>query len=68
MNRRQEFLTEARYIDFLAYSDETKQFWANNTFESDNPEQEASLRATYFKNVALKKLFISYTAKLEITR
>ena len=67
MNRRQKFLTEARYIDFLAYSDETKEFWANNTFESDTPEQEASLRATHFKNVALKKLFISYTAGLEIT-
>lgn len=67
MNGRQEFLTEARYFDFRDYSDETKEFWANNTFESDTPEQEASLRATHFKNVALKKLFISYTAGLEIT-
>ncbi|PIF53418.1 hypothetical protein CLU80_5933 [Pseudomonas sp. 29] len=67
MNRRQDFLTEVRYNDFLAYSDETKEFWANNTFESDTPEQEASLRATRFKNAALKKLFISYTEKLEIT-
>ncbi|MFJ2478712.1 PoNe immunity protein domain-containing protein [Pseudomonas sp. NPDC087598] len=67
MNKRQKFLTEARYVDFLVYSEETKEFWDHNTFESDSPEQEASLRATHFKNVALKKLLISYTGGVEIS-
>lgn len=66
MNKRQEFLTEARYANFLAYSEETKIFWKNHTFESDSPEQEASLRAAHFKGVAQRKLFISYTAGVEI--
>ncbi|QAY93461.1 PoNe immunity protein domain-containing protein [Pseudomonas sp. ACM7] len=67
MNKRQKFLSETRYKDFLAYSEETKIFWQNNKFESDSPEQEASLRANHFKNLALKKLFISYTAGIEIS-
>jgi hypothetical protein len=66
MNKRQKFLSEARYKNFLAYSEETKEFWKVKKFESDSPEQEASLRASHFKDLALKKLFISYTAGAEI--
>ncbi|KQV22067.1 hypothetical protein ASC74_16840 [Pseudomonas sp. Root329] len=66
MNKRQKFLSDTRYENFLAYSEETKIFWKTNTFESDSPEQEASLRAAHFKGVARKKLFISYTAGVEI--
>lgn len=66
MIKRQEFLTQTRYQDFLDYSEETKEFWKINKFESDSPAQEESLRASHFKNVALKKLFISYTAGAEI--
>jgi hypothetical protein len=67
MNKRQKFLSETRHKDFLAYSEETKTFWKSNKFESDSPEQEASLRANHFKNLALKTLFISYTAGAEIS-
>lgn len=67
MNKRQKFLSETRYKDFLAYSVESKVFWETNKFESDSPEQEASLRANHFKNLALKKLFISYTSGMEIS-
>ncbi|WP_024677813.1 PoNe immunity protein domain-containing protein, partial [Pseudomonas syringae] len=67
MNKRQQFLSTSRYGDFLSYSEETKLFWAENSFESDSPEQEASLRASHFKDLALKKLFISYTAGVEIS-
>jgi hypothetical protein len=66
MNKRQEFLTETRYANFLAYSEETKIFWKTHTFESDSPEQEASLRAAHFKSVAQRKLFISYTSGVDI--
>lgn len=66
MNKRQELLTDYRYANFLTYSEETKIFWKTHTFESDSPEQEASLRAAHFKDVALKKLFISYTAGMQI--
>ncbi|WKW30600.1 DUF1911 domain-containing protein [Pseudomonas viridiflava] len=67
MNKRQQFLSIARYENFLSYSEETKLFWAENSFESDSPEQEASLRASHFKDLALKKLFISYTAGVKIS-
>ncbi|MCW6057607.1 PoNi-like cognate immunity protein [Pseudomonas fragariae (ex Marin et al. 2024)] len=67
MNKRQQLLSITRYKDFLSYSEETKLFWAENSFESDSPEQEASLRASHFKDLALKKLFISYTAGVEIS-
>jgi hypothetical protein len=66
MIKRQEFLSETRYKDFLDYSEETKEFWKINKFESDSPAQEELLRARHFKDVALKKLFISYTAGTDI--
>lgn len=66
MKKRQKFLSDAQYVEFLAYSVDTEEFWRNNTFESDSPEQEASLRANHFKTVALKKLLISYTAGVDI--
>ncbi|WP_080896023.1 PoNe immunity protein domain-containing protein [Pseudomonas fluorescens] len=37
-NGRQEFLTEARYFDFRDYSDETKEFWANNGTKAERPK------------------------------
>jgi hypothetical protein len=66
MSKRQKFLSDTRHANFLAYSEETTIFWKTNTFESDSPEQEASLRASHFKDLALKKLLISYTAGAEI--
>ncbi|MGY2293342.1 PoNe immunity protein domain-containing protein [Pseudomonas sp. SDO528_S397] len=67
MNKRQMLLTDERYNNFLAYSEEFKVFWNTHHFESDSPEQEALLRATHFKNFTLKKLFMFYTAGLEIS-
>ncbi|MEE4088020.1 PoNe immunity protein domain-containing protein [Pseudomonas viridiflava] len=66
MNARQKFLSETRYANFLAYSKETKIFWESNKFESESAQQEELLRSSHFKDLALKKLLITYTAGVDI--
>lgn len=66
MKKRQKFLSDNTYKNFLEYIKETKLFFEKNKFESDSPEEEASLRASHFRDLALKKLFVAYTAGLKI--
>ncbi|UZA70722.1 PoNi-like cognate immunity protein [Pseudomonas viridiflava] len=66
MRKRQKFLSDNMYKIFLDYAEETKLFFERNKFESDSPEEEASLRASHFRDLALKKLLIAYTAGLEV--
>ncbi|MEE5062387.1 PoNe immunity protein domain-containing protein [Pseudomonas alliivorans] len=67
MKKRQKFLSDNMYKVFLDYAKETKLFFEHNKFESDSPEEEASLRASHFRDLALKKLSIAYTAGVEIS-
>ncbi|GFM78324.1 MULTISPECIES: PoNe immunity protein domain-containing protein [Pseudomonas] len=67
MNKRQKFLSDNMYAEFFEYVEETKVFFEHNKFESDSPEQEESLRASHFQDLALKKLLISYTAGVDIS-
>ncbi|MBV2134204.1 DUF1911 domain-containing protein [Pseudomonas sp. MAP12] len=62
MKRRQQFLNNGQYKNFLEYCSETVEFWKIHLMESDSPEQEKSLRARHFQAVALDKLTITYTA------
>ena len=67
MNKRQKFFSEYQYNNFLKEHDEVISFFKTNTFQSDSPEEEATLRATHFKQLALDKLFATYTAGEEIS-
>ncbi|GFM71781.1 hypothetical protein PSCICL_27730 [Pseudomonas cichorii] len=67
MNKRQKFLSDNMYSEFFSYVEETRVFFEHNKFESDSPQQEESLRASHFQDLALKKLLISYTAGVDIS-
>ncbi|KPX18026.1 hypothetical protein ALQ28_02182 [Pseudomonas syringae pv. delphinii] len=62
MNKRQVFFSEKHYQNFLREHDEVIDFFSSNKFQSDSPEEEASLRAGFFQTLALDKLLASYTA------
>ncbi|WP_122680012.1 PoNe immunity protein domain-containing protein [Pseudomonas viridiflava] len=62
MNKRQVFFSEQHYQNFLREHDEVIDFFSSNKFQSDSPEEEASLRAGFFQALALDKLLASYTA------
>ena len=62
MNIRQEYYSESHYRSFLKECDEAIEFSKTNTFESDSPEEEASLRASHFQSLLLDKIFACYTA------
>lgn len=66
MNKRQKFFSEHQYTNFLKEHDEVIEFFETNTFQSDSPEEEATLRATYFKQLALDRILATYTAEEEI--
>lgn len=66
MNKRQKFFSEYQYTNFLKEHDEVIEFFETNTFQSDSPEEEATLRATYFKQLALDRILATYTAGEEI--
>lgn len=66
MNTRQDFYSEDHYKHFLKELDETIEFCKTNTFESDSPEEEASLRAEQLQNLLFDRIFASYTAGEEI--
>ncbi|WP_095126319.1 PoNe immunity protein domain-containing protein [Pseudomonas sp. Irchel s3a12] len=66
MNKRQKFYSENHYRNFLKEYDEVIEFCKTNTFESDSPEEEASLRAEQFQSLLLDKIFACYTAGEEI--
>ncbi|MHC8361804.1 hypothetical protein ACYZUA_16130 [Pseudomonas sp. LS2P72] len=42
------------------------EFFKTNTFQSDSPEEEATLRSSHFKQLALDKLLAAYTVGEEI--
>lgn len=67
MNKRQKFFSENQYSNFLKEHDEVIEFFKTNTFQSDSPEEEATLRATHFKQLAFDRLFAAYTAGEEIS-
>ncbi|WP_426234164.1 PoNe immunity protein domain-containing protein [Pseudomonas sp. TWP3-2] len=65
-NKRQTFYTENQYRIFLKEYDEVLELCKTNTFESDSPEQEASLRARHLQGLLLDKVLACYTAGEEI--
>lgn len=66
MNTRQDFYSKDHYKHFLKELDETIELCKTNTFESDSPEEEASLRAEQLQNLLFDRIFASYTAGEEI--
>lgn len=66
MIRRQKFYSENHYENFLREHDEVTEFFKTNTFKSDAPEGEATLRSRFFQRLALRKLTAAYTAGEEI--
>ncbi|BBP70651.1 hypothetical protein PHLH6_26550 [Pseudomonas sp. Seg1] len=66
MNIRQHLFTKTHYENFKREHDEVIVFFETNTFQSDSAEEEASLRATYFKQLAFDRLLAAYTAGEEI--
>ncbi|MFJ2683069.1 PoNe immunity protein domain-containing protein [Pseudomonas sp. NPDC087342] len=66
MNKRQKYFSEYQYNKFLKEYDEVIEFFQTNTFQSDSPEEEATIRSTHFKQLALDKLLAAYTAGEEI--
>jgi hypothetical protein len=66
MNRRQQFLSEARYDNFFKTYKKTIAFFDENTFQADSEEQEKSVRARHFQKLILKEILIRYTAGNEI--
>lgn len=62
MNKRQKFFSEYQYKNFLKEHDEVVEFFKTNTFQSDSPEEEATLRSRHFQQLALDKLLATYTA------
>ncbi|MBV1808410.1 PoNe immunity protein domain-containing protein [Pseudomonas viridiflava] len=62
MSKRQKFFSEKHYEIYLAEHDEVVEFFKINDFQSDSPEEELSLRGAFFQNLALKRIFIAYTA------
>ncbi|MEG0118765.1 MAG: DUF1911 domain-containing protein [Pseudomonas sp.] len=68
MNRRQQFLSQERFDNFLKVKKADLEFAKTNLFEADSPEQEKSLRARYFQEQTLDEILIRYTAGDEIER
>ncbi|MCF5030455.1 PoNe immunity protein domain-containing protein [Pseudomonas syringae] len=66
MVKRQKYYSPNHYEIFLREYDEVTQFFEKNKFQSDSPEEEASLRARFFQRLALDKILASYTAGVEI--
>ncbi|GFM67910.1 hypothetical protein PSCICJ_40280 [Pseudomonas cichorii] len=66
MIKRQKFYSENHYNNFLREFDEVSEFFKTNTFKSDSPEEEATLRSRFFQRLALYKLLAAYTAGEEI--
>lgn len=66
MNRRQQFLSEARYSNFFKNKEKTTVFFEENTFQAESESQEKSLRARHFQKLILKEILIRYTAGNEI--
>ncbi|KAA0983850.1 DUF1911 domain-containing protein [Pseudomonas sp. ANT_J12] len=62
MNKRQKYFSEYQYKNFLKEHDEVVEFFKTNTFQSDSPEEEATLRSRHFQQLALDKLLATYTA------
>ncbi|MCD5990449.1 DUF1911 domain-containing protein [Pseudomonas sp. CDFA 553] len=67
MMRRQKFLTEKRYENFLSSYKNSFVFWENKRFQADSPEQEKSVRAKHFQSLYLRNILMLYTAGEEIS-
>jgi hypothetical protein len=67
MNKRQKFYSENHYKNFQREHGEVLEFFKTNAFQSDSPEEEATLRSRFFQRLALNKLLATYTAGEEIT-
>jgi hypothetical protein len=67
MIKRQKFYSENHYKNFLRGHDEAVEFSKTNTFQSDSPEEEATIRTRFFQRLALRKLTAAYTAGEEIS-
>lgn len=48
IRRRQPFLSQQQYDNYREHFNSEEAFWNIHKFESDSPEQEASLRARHF--------------------
>ncbi|KPN90732.1 PoNe immunity protein domain-containing protein [Pseudomonas nunensis] len=66
MIKRQKFLTEQRYGNFLSNYKKSFTFWKDKLFQADSPEQEQSLRARHFQTLYLNNILMRYTAGEEI--
>jgi hypothetical protein len=66
MKIRQHLFSKKHYENFLREHDEVIEFFKSNTFQSDSVEEEASLRASYFKTLARDRLFAAYTGGEDI--
>lgn len=66
MKQRQKFYSENQYRNFLKEYNEVLELCKTIRFESDSPEEEASLRAGHLQNLLLDKIFASYTAGEDI--
>ncbi|VVM70690.1 PoNe immunity protein domain-containing protein [Pseudomonas viridiflava] len=65
--RRQKFLTEKRYENFLSSYKKSFVFWEDKLFQAESPEQEKSVRAKYFQSLYLRRILMLYTAGEEIS-
>ncbi|NBF12601.1 PoNe immunity protein domain-containing protein [Pseudomonas sp. Fl4BN1] len=61
-DRRQAFLSEARFKNFFSNYRRSVEFFAENSFQADSEEQEKSLRARHFQKLIFKEILIRYTA------
>ncbi|VVP66448.1 PoNe immunity protein domain-containing protein [Pseudomonas fluorescens] len=66
MKSRQKYYSEGHYKNFIKEYDEVIELCKAITFESDSPEEEASLRASQFQSLLLDRIFACYTAGGEI--
>ncbi|WP_223526194.1 PoNe immunity protein domain-containing protein [Pseudomonas sp. BF-B-26] len=62
MSKRQQFLSDERLSNFFNVKESDLEFAKENLFEADSPEQEKSLRARYFQELALDEILVRYTA------
>jgi len=65
IRRRQPFLSQQQYDNYREHFNSEEAFWNIHKFESDSPEQEASLRARHFVRSALNRITLFYTAGVE---
>jgi len=66
MIRRQQFLTEKRYENFISNYKKSFDFWKDKLFQADSPEQEKAVRARHFQTLYLKNILMLYTAGEEV--